>query len=63
MSKSDFTISIEDRTMHFHLGRLEMAITLMERELKSLREIHRDMTELAKQETLKNIRHETIRQD
>ena len=59
MSKSDFTISIEHRSIHFHLGRLEMAITLMERELKSLKEIHEDMTELAKQETLKNIRHET----
>lgn len=64
MSKSDFTIPTkENRSIHFHLGRLEMAITFMERELKSLKEIHEDMTELAKQETLKNIRHETIRQD
>lgn len=59
MRKANYIIPIEDRTIHFHLGRLGMAITLMERELKSLKEIHQDMTELAKQETLKNIRHET----
>lgn len=59
MSKSDFTISIEDRTIHFHLGRLEMAITLMERELESLKEIHKEITEIASDHTLKTYNDET----
>ncbi len=49
---------MSEKNIHFQIGRLEVLIEFMERELNSLKEIHKEITEIASNHTLKTYDHE-----
>lgn len=50
---------MNNKNIHFQIGRLEVLIDFMERELNSLKEIHKEITEIASNHTLKTYDDET----
>ena len=49
---------MSEKNIHFQIGRLEVLIEFMERELNSLKEIHKEITEIASNHTSKTYNHE-----
>jgi len=50
---------MSNKSIWFQIGRLESAISMLEQQLESLKDLHKDITEIASHQTFKNYKHET----
>lgn len=50
---------MSSKSIWFQIGRLEAAISMLEQQLESLKDLHKDITEIASHQTFKNYKHET----